>query len=70
MAAVNPVPGGQIGGSALAGLAATPTAASVGDEQPAGDAQKPLPNARRRSRNSRSACRVRAVTPEQVSTLR
>src|SRR5215212_3708202 len=35
MAAVNPVPGGQVGGSALAGLAATPTAASAATDRSA-----------------------------------
>src|SRR5215212_7744327 len=34
-AAVNPVPGGQVGGSALAGLAATPTAASAATDRSA-----------------------------------
>src|SRR5215212_8654692 len=35
MEAVNPVPGGQVGGSALAGLAATPTAASAATDRSA-----------------------------------
>jgi hypothetical protein len=35
MAAVHPVPGGQIGGPALAGLAATPTAASAATDRSA-----------------------------------